>query len=81
MDSYQSHLFSSPLGANGGPGEDFPFGSRDGHIFPQQVESAFIIENEEQTTQVWPQVILDYMRHQLRFRGRTKKSTKKGCTT
>lgn len=75
--SYQSHHISSPLGANGGPRGHFAFGSRD--TFPQQVESDFILEDEEQTTQEWPQVILDYMRHQLRFRGRTKKSTRKGC--
>lgn len=55
--------------ANAGPGGDFAFESRSDNSFPQQVESAFIVE----TTQVWPRVALDYMRHQLRFRGKTKK--------
>lgn len=77
--SHPPHLISGPLEADGGPGGDFAFGSRDGHTFPQ-VESAFIMEDEAQTTQVWPRVMLDYMRHQLRFRGRTKKNTKKGFT-
>ncbi|KAM7397834.1 hypothetical protein PAMA_005930 [Pampus argenteus] len=74
---YHPQFISTSLEPNGGPGEDFAFGSRDVHTFPEQGESAFIIEDEAHTTQVWPRVILDYMKHQLRFRGRTKKSTKK----
>lgn len=75
MDS-PYHLMSSPFGDKEEPGGDFAFRSRDGHSFPQQVESAFIMEDEGHAPQVWPRVILDYMRHQLRFRGRTKKSMK-----
>lgn len=67
---YHLHIISTPLEANAGPGEDTP-------TFPQ-VEAAFLMDYKTQATRVWPRVILDYMRHQLRFKGRTKKSTKKG---
>lgn len=67
---------SRPFGASDGDGGDFAFGARDGTSFPQQVDSAFIMKDEAQATQVWPRVMLDYMRHQLRFRGRTKRSMK-----
>ncbi|KAG8008132.1 hypothetical protein GBF38_019142 [Nibea albiflora] len=77
---YSRLLIPGPLEPDGGPGGHFAFGSSDSSTFPQQVESALIEEDEEQATQVWPRAILDYMRHQLRFRGRTKKSVKKGCT-
>lgn len=50
---------------------------RDGQTFPQ-MESEFFLEDEAQATHVWPRDILDYMRQQLKFRGRTKKSTKNG---
>lgn len=80
MDSpLRQHIISATLEANGRHGEEFAFGSRDHRPFPQ-VESAFIMEDEAQATQVWPRAILDYMKQQLKFRGRTKKSTKKGYT-
>ncbi|KAM3602149.1 uncharacterized protein V6R79_025117 [Siganus canaliculatus] len=72
--SYPLHLIHT-LKANVGPGGDFAFGSRD--VFPQ-VEAAFIMEDETQATKVWPRVIQEYMRHQFRFRGRTKKSANLG---
>lgn len=47
------------------------------HTLPQQMAYAFLLEDEKQTTQVWPRVMLDYMRHQIRFRGRTKRRSTK----
>lgn len=57
------------------PDGDFAFETRVGHTFPQQMVSAFLLEDEKQ--KLWPHVMLDYMRHQFRFRGRTKKSSAK----
>lgn len=56
---------------------DFAFETRIGHTLPQQMISAFLLEDETQTKKMWPRVMLDYMKHQNRFRGRTKKSSAK----
>lgn len=65
--------------AKNGPGDDFDVGSRDDRTFPKQEEAALSMEDDVQATHICPRLLLDYMRQQYKFRGRTKKSTKKGC--
>lgn len=72
-NSYQKQMTASLLKANSGSGDNLTF---NGQSVPQ-MEPAFLLENGAQTTRVWPRTILDYMRQQLRFRGRTKKNSKK----
>lgn len=64
------------LKADSQPGGDTGFETRVGQTV-QQMVYVFLLEDETQATQVWPRVILDYMRHQIKFRGRTKKSSTK----
>ncbi|MEQ2306707.1 hypothetical protein AMECASPLE_011016 [Ameca splendens] len=61
--SWEAHLAA---------GEDFGFGSKDGQGFPD-MQPEFFLDDGALATQVWPRTMLDYMRQQLKFRGRTKK--------
>lgn len=73
LDSTEpKQMSSTAMEADVAAGEDFELASKDGRGF-SDMQPGFLLDDNTRSTQVWPRSMLDYMRQQLRFRGRTKK--------